>query len=776
MADVASLGIRVDATEAERARETLDRLAGQGAETERSLHLMARRTALALAGMVAGLLAVAAAGQRATQDLARFAAISNASTEQFQRMAAGVTLFGGSSEGLADQLKDVNDRIGDFLTTGGGPLADLFDQIAPRVGVTADAFRDLSGPDALLLFVSTLERAGVSQQEMVYQLEGLASDLSHLYPLLRDNGALLRVLADEAARAGAVIGDEAVDASNDLAAVQWQLEQRVKGLGNRLTEVLTPAMTEAGSVLVGLADDFDVANRAAATLYATLHTGRNVVLGATAAFDLTGKAIGGWAAVAGAAIAGEAGDAARVMDTANADLLATIDKWAGRMGAEIGQSGLPEQTGLISQALAEQRRLLGGGSGRGLAADTKLVSELSAELGNAALSARELAVATALAKLSPTATPEQRAEVERLAGAIYDTASAQDAQREAARSATSAQQESARAAETAQREAARASAQNADTVGALQEQLAQAALPARELAQRQAELRLNEYATPEQVAQVRELAGALADAQARAEAGRAFERIAGGLRAPAETGELASITASYDERRAVLQTALDTEYLTAQQHAEAMVLLEQQTAERRAAVTQQLAEQQQQAALQGMASAVSITQQQIGVMSGLYAEGSAAGRAFFTLSQSLAAANAVIQGIQASMAIRVAYAQMAAMAGPAAPAVLAAGETHAQVVQGLGFASAGIIMGQAIASFDGGGYTGDGPRMGGIDGRGGRLAVLHPQETVVDHTRGQRLGGTVNQTINIAGRVDNRTAQQLARASAREQRIAEARR
>ena len=37
------------------------------------------------------------------------------------------------------------------------------------------------------------------------------------------------------------------------------------------------------------------------------------------------------------------------------------------------------------------------------------------------------------------------------------------------------------------------------------------------------------------------------------------------------------------------------------------------------------------------------------------------------------------------------------------------------------------------ASFEGGGYTGDGPRAGGLDGRGGYLAMVHPNETVIDH-------------------------------------------
>nr|BAR29368.1 structural phage protein [uncultured Mediterranean phage uvMED] len=55
---------------------------------------------------------------------------------------------------------------------------------------------------------------------------------------------------------------------------------------------------------------------------------------------------------------------------------------------------------------------------------------------------------------------------------------------------------------------------------------------------------------------------------------------------------------------------------------------------------------------------------------------------------------------------------------------------------------------------DGGGYTGMGARAGGIDGKGGFPAILHPNETVIDHTKGQGMGTTVNfniSTVDAAG-------------------------
>ena len=64
--------------------------------------------------------------------------------------------------------------------------------------------------------------------------------------------------------------------------------------------------------------------------------------------------------------------------------------------------------------------------------------------------------------------------------------------------------------------------------------------------------------------------------------------------------------------------------------------------------------------------------------------------------------------------------------------------------------STGGYIPTPVPSNEGGGYTGSGSRSGGVDGRGGFHAILHPQETVVDHTKGQGLGTTINQTINVS--------------------------
>jgi len=62
-------------------------------------------------------------------------------------------------------------------------------------------------------------------------------------------------------------------------------------------------------------------------------------------------------------------------------------------------------------------------------------------------------------------------------------------------------------------------------------------------------------------------------------------------------------------------------------------------------------------------------------------------------------------------------------------------------------------MGDVVDGFqnlDGGGYTGNGIRAGGLDGKGGRLAMIHPQETVIDHTKGQAIQSAPTVNFNIS--------------------------
>lgn len=57
-----------------------------------------------------------------------------------------------------------------------------------------------------------------------------------------------------------------------------------------------------------------------------------------------------------------------------------------------------------------------------------------------------------------------------------------------------------------------------------------------------------------------------------------------------------------------------------------------------------------------------------------------------------------------------------------------------------------------VPSADGGGYTGSGSRSGGLDGKGGFLSLLHPQESVIDHTKA---GGGSGEVVTVVLRDDS---------------------
>jgi hypothetical protein len=145
-------------------------------------------------------------------------------------------------------------------------------------------------------------------------------------------------------------------------------------------------------------------------------------------------------------------------------------------------------------------------------------------------------------------------------------------------------------------------------------------------------------------------------------------------------------------------------------------------------------------AVQGQTlSALSST---VGMAASLFAEGTAAQKAAFVAQKALAVAQTIINTEAAAVA---------AMAMPPIGLGPVAGLPYSQIIRASGYTSAALIAGQALASFEGGGFTGFGARAGGLDGKGGRLAMLHPNETVLDHTKGQGQGITIINNVDATG-------------------------
>lgn len=171
--------------------------------------------------------------------------VAGESFEEFQRLAFGAKTVGIEADKLGDIFKDVQDKVGDFRATGGGAMADFFENIAPKVNLTAEAFKGLSGKDGLQLYYDSLVKAGVSSDEMRFYLEAIASDATMLIPLLEKGGAAF----DEFGKSAAVISESDAGALEEYAVASQKMEASLQKLtvsivGSGLLEAVTGIVTK----------------------------------------------------------------------------------------------------------------------------------------------------------------------------------------------------------------------------------------------------------------------------------------------------------------------------------------------------------------------------------------------------------------------------------------------------------------------------------------------------------------------------------------------------
>ncbi|PZS68265.1 hypothetical protein A7X76_13925 [Stenotrophomonas maltophilia] len=240
-------------TDTQRAERSMKRMKGTAQDAAKGIGLAFAAVGTAVAGGATAAIAAVSDWTREVAQLStevdRLSRLSGADAITFQKWAAGAATVGIQQDKLADILKDTQDKVGDFLQTGGGPMADFFEKIAPKVGLTAEQFRKLSGPQALGAYVDALQKAGLSQNEMTFYMEAIANDSTLLLPLLLDNAKGMRDWGDQAQKFGAIIGDETSAAMKEFREQANRVELMARGMKIELAEGLTPALADLNKEL-----------------------------------------------------------------------------------------------------------------------------------------------------------------------------------------------------------------------------------------------------------------------------------------------------------------------------------------------------------------------------------------------------------------------------------------------------------------------------------------------------------------------------------------------
>ncbi len=180
----------------------------------------------------------------AAKEITNLSNLAGLSTTQFQKYAAAATTVGVEQDKLSDIFKDTNDKVGDFLATGGGELKNFFETIAPQVGVTAEQFRNLNSADALQLYVSSLQKANVNQAQMTFFMEAIADEASALVPLLSNGGKGFRELGDAAEATGMILDTQTIAAAQQFNTELTVLGQYVSAAKVQLAAEFMPVLAQ----------------------------------------------------------------------------------------------------------------------------------------------------------------------------------------------------------------------------------------------------------------------------------------------------------------------------------------------------------------------------------------------------------------------------------------------------------------------------------------------------------------------------------------------------
>jgi hypothetical protein len=237
------------------AKEASNQIKGLGKDTVELGKQMAALTVAATATATA-VVAVASNSAQSAREIRSLAMVSGLGVKQFQDLAFAANTVGIEQDKLADIFKDTQDKIGDFIATGAGPMADFFENIGPKVGVMADDFKSLSGPEALGLYVASLEKANLSQSEMVFYMEAIASDATNLLPLLRNNSAEFQNLAKQSQDLNIALSETDIATLDRMQVSLDKAAKTSEGFINKLGVEFAPIIEHLVSQVGGMGDEF----------------------------------------------------------------------------------------------------------------------------------------------------------------------------------------------------------------------------------------------------------------------------------------------------------------------------------------------------------------------------------------------------------------------------------------------------------------------------------------------------------------------------------------
>lgn len=154
--------------------------------------------------------------------------------DSYQVLTKASQKYGIEADKMKDILKDLNDRMGDYLQTGAGPLKDFMENVAKPQGVNVQDLMKLPPEDQLLKIQSLMESAGLSLAEQTFHMESLASDATRLIPMLERGGAELDKIRNSLYQTGQILSDDVIKNLTIFSSNLSMIGNTISGWGNLL--------------------------------------------------------------------------------------------------------------------------------------------------------------------------------------------------------------------------------------------------------------------------------------------------------------------------------------------------------------------------------------------------------------------------------------------------------------------------------------------------------------------------------------------------------------
>lgn len=202
---------------------------------------------------------------------------ASTSVEEIQRLQYAFRSLKIDGESMSQMFKDAQDKLGDFNETGAGPLVDFFNEIAKPMGQTIDDFKELTGPQIIEKFVKMLKESGASQSEMIFYMEGIASESTDLLPLLKDNADSLEAMKNRADELNLVLSRSEIKKLREMGGAMNDFKQSISG---SMRSMISSFSTEITTLTTATSELFAQAAKGARTLSLALKDAKNFTIAA----------------------------------------------------------------------------------------------------------------------------------------------------------------------------------------------------------------------------------------------------------------------------------------------------------------------------------------------------------------------------------------------------------------------------------------------------------------------------------------------------------------